>query len=79
MQEHIRTCQFAIIPCPFSAYGCNERLSREEMSVHEAKCSFKPVRCEWCKETVSDEKVCYYTAIRMLFCDLVISIVAFGE
>ena len=42
------------------------------MSVHEAKCSFKPVRCEWCKETVSDEKVCYYTAIRMLFCDLVI-------
>ena len=27
------------------------------MNVHEVKCSFKPVRCEWCKEAVSDEKV----------------------
>ena len=37
------------------------------MNVHEAKCSFKLVRCEWCKETVSDEMVCCYTAILVLF------------
>ena len=57
IQDHLETCNFAIICCSHSTYGCKEQLSRSEMSIHVDKCQYKPVKCKWCQENIQDELV----------------------
>eukprot|EP00350_Pseudokeronopsis_sp_OXSARD2_P012675 CAMPEP_0170551118 /NCGR_PEP_ID=MMETSP0211-20121228/9143_1 /TAXON_ID=311385 /ORGANISM="Pseudokeronopsis sp., Strain OXSARD2" /LENGTH=204 /DNA_ID=CAMNT_0010858085 /DNA_START=69 /DNA_END=680 /DNA_ORIENTATION=+ len=45
-------CQFECLECSGAINGCSEVLSRSEMVVHESRCSYVPVPCDYCKKWV---------------------------
>ena len=48
---HVARCEFNPVPC--SNDQCDEIISRRDKEIHESKvCDFRPVKCDYCNETV---------------------------
>ena len=57
---HVASCEFNPVPC--SNDQCDEIISRRDKEVHESKvCDFRPVKCDYCCETVVYKNLMQHT------------------
>ena len=57
---HVASCEFNPVPC--SNDQCDEIISRRDKEVHESKvCDFRPVKCDYCSETVVYKNLMQHT------------------
>ena len=57
---HVASCEFNSVPC--SNDQCDKIISRRDKKVHESKvCDFRPVKCDYCSETVVYKNLIQHT------------------
>ena len=57
---HVASCKFNPVPC--SNDQCDEIISRRDKEIHESKvCDFRPVKCDYCSETVVYKNLMQHT------------------
>ena len=57
---HVASCEFNPVPC--SNDQCDKIISRRDKEVHESKvCDFRPVKCDYCSETVVYKNLMQHT------------------
>ena len=57
---HVASCEFNPVPC--SNDECDEIISRRDKEIHESKvCDFRPVKCDYCSETVVYKNLMQHT------------------
>ena len=57
---HVASCEFNPVPC--SNDQCDEIISRRDKEIHESKvCDFRPVKCDYCSETVVYKNLMQHT------------------
>ena len=55
MQDHLASCQYKLVKCP---YSCGVELTRRELEGHiNIFCPSEPLLCEWCEKKVPRNKV----------------------
>ena len=60
LNTHVASCEFNPVPC--SNDQCDEIISRRDKEVHESKvCDFRPVKCDYCSETVVYKNLMQHT------------------
>ena len=57
---HVASCGFNPVPC--SNDQCDKIISRRDKEIHESKaCDFRPVKCDYCSETVVYKNLMQHT------------------
>ena len=55
LEEHVATCEFALVPCPKRCKDLNENVNsfmKKNLDEHlENSCSNRPYKCDYCEET----------------------------
>ena len=60
---HVASCEFNPVAC--SNDQCDEIISRRDREIHESKvCDFRPVKCDYCSETVVYKNLMQHTCPR---------------
>ena len=60
LNTHLARCEFNPVPC--SNDQCDEIISRRDKEIHESKvCDFRPVKCDYCSETVVYKNLMQHT------------------
>ena len=63
LNTHVARCEFNPVPC--SNDQCDEIISRRDKEIHESKvCDFRPVKCDYCSETVVYKNLMQHTCHR---------------
>ena len=60
LNTHVASCEFNPVPC--SNDQCDKIISRRDKEIHESKvCDFRPVKCDYCSETVVYKNLMQHT------------------
>ncbi|CDW72964.1 traf-type zinc finger family protein [Stylonychia lemnae] len=71
-------CQFEYLQCQAHDDGCEMKLTRKDMIIHQKNCVFMPISCEYCnkpvkrRESEAHYKICEEVELQCKYCPSII-------